>query len=949
MSEETERGSRKARDAGGLPNLSAAPEAADPSALAAIADSLAPEASPWATEVEPDDSAPAAEAAPVDGGIDGSIDVVTATRIQGWARPSAYPNVKLELTLLVGATAVKTRVANELRRDLVDQGDGRCGFTFDLSDNPLGVGVHSLAIVSAASGAHVPGSPFQVEIFASETAEPVEASAASAAPAAGAIRGYLDDISDISVSGWVMDPAEPSRRCTVRLVEGEKTLARSRADTFRPDLREAGIGDGHCAFSMPMPRALIDGREHLLQVVEDKTGVSIHGEPIRWRSSMGVVAPEPPAPKAPGAASPEVAAPRTRSTLPATAPVRASRADAADRLTLIIDLSDLVYYIGHHDNLTGIQRVQSSIVLAIANSEGAENVSIVFVSFYNAIRKWVVIPNTFMITLLSDLFYPKALRRQTFNAQDARNGLLPGSVELDASGAIDPKSPSVLCLLGAAWVQRDYFRNVLALKRRYGTKFAMLVHDLIPIYARETCDQGTAQVFESFFLRAMRHVDQYLCVSENTAKDLRNYLTGHRARIPQITVTRLGGSFSEFLSDTGAEAPDENEIIPERFVLFVSTIEGRKNHKFMFDVWRAMVERGEDPPTLLCVGRIGWKAESFISDLVESRYLDGRVVIMEDVSDAKLQSLYQNCLFTVFPSVYEGWGLPVGEALAYGKICVCSDRASIPEVAGEFGVYVDIDDLPKAVEIVGNLARNEPLRAQIEQKIRAHYKPTSWDRVARTVLEASREASQIKWAEPYPYAQAPYSAEIGFSWLTRNFDGVFGADLLARTLNARMAHILNEPLSEQNLLLGEDARTTGSWSEPEAWGCWLCEGPGEIVVALPANESRFYYVFVRIRAVGMGAQSRVRLRANGAPVWDNAIGENSRNIVLRIAKPASGPASGWRLQLQAAMDVSDDLRQRIAAVDGRIPLIGFERLAVIPENDLQARLDVMTRMLLEKS
>lgn len=155
--------------------------------------------------------------------------------------------------------------------------------------------------------------------------------------------------------------------------------------------------------------------------------------------------------------------------------------------------------------------------------------------------------------------------------------------------------------------------------------------------------------------------------------------------VPPITVTRNGSSFDEFLPKGGYAAELAADHLPERFVLFVATVEGRKNHRLILDIWRRMLAEGDDPPHLLCVGRVGWKSEPFVAKLVETGYLDGRVILLQEVSDAYLRLLYSRCLFTVFPSLYEGWGLPVGESLAAGKICVCSNRASIPEVAGEWG------------------------------------------------------------------------------------------------------------------------------------------------------------------------------------------------------------------------------------------------------------------------
>ena len=96
----------------------------------------------------------------------------------------------------------------------------------------------------------------------------------------------------------------------------------------------------------------------------------------------------------------------------------------------------------------------------------------------------------------------------------------------------------------------------------------MMVHDLIPIYARETCDQSTVRVFEDFLRRALRHVDHYLCVSENTAKDLRSYLRALSLPEPAITVTKNGSSFEQFLRNrtfmNGSGPEDAGPLRPVR-------------------------------------------------------------------------------------------------------------------------------------------------------------------------------------------------------------------------------------------------------------------------------------------------------------------------------------------------------------------------------------------------
>jgi len=473
----------------------------------------------------------------------------------------------------------------------------------------------------------------------------------------------------------------------------------------------------------------------------------------------------------------------------------------------------------------------------------------------------------------------------------------------------------------------------------------MTVHDLIPIYARETCDQDTARVFEEFMQRALRHADHILSVSENTAADLRRYTKSLQIPTPPITVTRNGSSFGEFLPQLEAEGDLLAADLPDRFVLFVGTIEGRKNHLLMLKIWQRLIADSDDPPHLVCVGRLGWKSSAFISALVETDYLGGTIRLLKDISDTDLRMLYGRCLFTVCPTMYEGWGLPVGESLAMGKVCVSSDRASVPEVAGEFGSYIDIDDFEGSLAAIRGMIADEPKRKRLEAKIRRGYKPVTWRSVADKVVEACLSASQAKWQEPYPYTAIAYSSEISFGRLDRNIDGT-GELVLARIERARKGLFLNDYLNDLAFLRGEETRSDGYWAYPEEWGTWACYFGGEIVLALPADESVFYYIVLRLRASGPAEQRQIRISANGDPVWEGSIGPTSRDITARVRRNLTSAKDGWRLRLRAQIDLTPELRSEIAAVDSRIPTIGFERLIVVPESDLKTRLDIVYALLL---
>lgn len=231
-----------------------------------------------------------------------------------------------------------------------------------------------------------------------------------------AFRYHIDQVTDAQIEGWIARPDQPAHRYIVALREGDRVVARAIASRFRADLVTAGFGDGCHAFILPMPPALLDGQEHLLHVVEQETGFALTPEPVRWRyarpggqTAFGGMAHRLGAARLfdlrqqPGREADSglmrawsgvgdggtslsearyVGGARSRATRPAMTQTR-----------LLFDISDLVYYIGHHANLTGIQRVQSSIVLAILSQELFPEAGLTFLSF-NAptlCRDWVTV------------------------------------------------------------------------------------------------------------------------------------------------------------------------------------------------------------------------------------------------------------------------------------------------------------------------------------------------------------------------------------------------------------------------------------------------------------------------------------------------------------------------------------------------------------------------------
>ncbi len=865
--------------------------------------------------------------------LKGHIDQASRSLIEGWVWDPKTPHERIELELLEAGRRLALTTADGNRPSLVNVGigDGRHAFRIELPPDTISQATHRLDLRCIATGSPVPGSPI---ILDATTELP-----------APALRWHIDEITDAGVVGWAFSPAEPTRRCVVALREGPRVHSRAAASRYRPGLREAGLGDGACAFLLPLPHCLLDGEEHQLDIVEEHTSTQLTEPSLIWRSTAGTA----------GAAltrlnaqssypppEPETSAPPTPlDTIEWRTPPAAGLDPAVLATRILFDISDLIYWVGEHANLTGIQRVQSSIVLSLLDGALPPDNAAIFLSYNTATRRWEAIPTAFLTTLLRDLFLPEFHRIVAFSPEDAARGHLPGARPFDGPGVLDDGTPSVMCLLGAGWNKPDHIHRILAYKRRHATRFVMLVHDLVPIYARETCDEPTAQVFEDFLRRAVRHVDHFLAVSENTARDLRRYIDSLSLPTPAITVTRNGSSFDEFLPNTQDRTARDD--LPARFVLFVSTIEGRKNHRFMLDLWRRMIAAGDDPPHLVCVGRIGWRSERVIADLVESSYLGGRVIVMQEVSDSHLKLLYEHCLFTVYPSLYEGWGLPVGESLVAGKICLCSDRASLPEVVGDAGPCIPLDEPDRWLSTLRTLITNDAARQRRESLIRNVYHPIGWSAVASAIADACASAAATPWSVPYPQPAIPYATEISFARLAAEPTGTFADGILTRILDSRRGHYLPDPLLESSFLLGEDARGEGNWAEPEPWGSWLCSTAGDLHLGLAPSEDLLLYVFLRLRTSDPAAGLPTRILANTETVWHGSLIGKPQDIMLRVRRRAQGD-DAWRLKLRVEVEISSEARRQIAAMDIRAPIVGFERMIVVPAHDVSTRLDLLTTL-----
>lgn len=241
------------------------------------------------------------------------------------------------------------------------------------------------------------------------------------------------------------------------------------------------------------------------------------------------------------------------------------------------------------------------------------------------------------------------------------------------------------------------------------------------------------------------------------------------------------------------------------YVLFVATLEPRKDHALAFRAWLSLIAAHglEAVPDLVCVGRRGWGCDALLAMHAASPELQARVRLLHDVADQQLPGLYAQALFTLYNSQHEGWGLPVTESLAHGKVPVVPAHSSLTEAGGEAAVYFTPGSEPDLVASLEAMIFDAGFRAAREARLAAARRLRRWSDLAEQVLDLVAEA-------PLPGIGAPA--------ITVPPDA-----LAPRPGRLYRTALLPEPLPHADMLVLEAMRDIG-WHGREAWGLWTRPG-----------------------------------------------------------------------------------------------------------------------------
>lgn len=298
---------------------------------------------------------------------------------------------------------------------------------------------------------------------------------------------------------------------------------------------------------------------------------------------------------------------------------------------------------------------------------------------------------------------------------------------------------------GLDWDSKD-FGQIYSLKARHGFRVIGFCYDMIPFYLPHLCVGDVAAYFAKHFTELSWCADGVVCISQASKNDFLGFVKDSGCRLPELDVVRLGSSIQPRKSREHAISRNVVRVLQDRFILYVSTIERRKSHETLYRAYVTLLEAGiTDLPRLVFVGMKGWGVDDFLRDIDLDPRSKKYISILTDVDDGELDLLYRNCLFTVFPSLYEGWGLPIAESLTYAKYCIASNRASIPEIAPRVLSGIDPWDINAWAREIYSLSHDPTKLASLEEDIRQSFRPDTWSQFGEDVLDfCSRVAQRIE-------------------------------------------------------------------------------------------------------------------------------------------------------------------------------------------------------------
>ncbi len=296
--------------------------------------------------------------------------------------------------------------------------------------------------------------------------------------------------------------------------------------------------------------------------------------------------------------------------------------------------------------------------------------------------------------------------------------------------------------LGDFWWYTDQSRALGRFKAQHGFKLVQMIHDLFPLGQSAWEPPRFKKKFVRQFTTLAPLVDRWMVTSEFVRGDLTRHLNDRAGQQP---IDRIAMGWPDPPAAADTDTPlGRHGLKAGGYFLQVGTLEPRKNHVVVARAVERLRQRhGATMPTCVFAGIKGWRCAALMRELERTQWAGGGIRWLGEVADDDLAALYRGAQFTLYPSLTEGWGLPVQESLAFGVPCIASNAGAIPESGGDLAVYVDPTDDAEVSAAIDRYLTDPASLAAARSKISAFLasgRQSSWNDAAQQVLDAAERS-----------------------------------------------------------------------------------------------------------------------------------------------------------------------------------------------------------------
>lgn len=271
-------------------------------------------------------------------------------------------------------------------------------------------------------------------------------------------------------------------------------------------------------------------------------------------------------------------------------------------------------------------------------------------------------------------------------------------------------------------------------------KSVLTVHDLNWLYFGQYLPPMERVLLRHLVMRSSKKADRIITVSENTKRDIISHLNVDEDKVVTIYEGLDESVVSAGTDEINGSTTEENFNC--KFILSVGTTHHHKNFIRLLDAYKLLKMECKTLEHKLVLAGMSGRAHSEIMGKISELGLSEEVVIRGAVTKKELADLYRRADLFVFPSLYEGFGLPVLEAMFFGTAVAVSNRASLPEVAGDAAVYFDPEDVKDISDVMARLLKDERMRLSLKKKGYEKIKLFCWEKAARQTLEVFKQAGR---------------------------------------------------------------------------------------------------------------------------------------------------------------------------------------------------------------